>query len=262
MAISNEEKLKKLLYLMDEDSMTKQDFIKEWKKVLDLVKKIKDENVQAIRDMKEAHLKLSAKIDDNSNQNLTKISKDFTEKIKDLEKRYSDFMADIELRVAEIQDGQDGKDADEEIIVGKVLNKIRIPEIDEIEKDLPKLGEPIRDALELLEGDNRLMISAIKGLEEKLQELGERPLGGKGGGGFSYAHMDRHFIDDETPSGLVNGSNKAFTIAKTPNPTASLKVYVNGQRMRITEDYTLSARTITFVTAPPTGSIVLVDYRF
>jgi len=40
-----------------------------------------------------------------------------------------------------------------------------------------------------------------------------------------------------------------------------LKVYVNGQRMRETEDYTISATTITFLTPPPTGSIILCDYR-
>ncbi len=73
--------------------------------------------------------------------------------------------------------------------------------------------------------------------------------------------MNIHIIDDETPNGTVNGVNTDFTISLTPSPTTSLKVYVNGQRMKLTEDYTLSSKTITFVTAPPTGSILTVDYR-
>lgn len=41
-----------------------------------------------------------------------------------------------------------------------------IPTIEQIEADLPKLGEPIRDSLELLKDENRLDISAIKGLDD------------------------------------------------------------------------------------------------
>jgi hypothetical protein len=256
MAISNEEKLKKLLYLMDEDSMTKQDFIKEWKKVLDLVRKIKDENVKAIRDMKEAHLKLSGKINDNNNQNLTKIGEDFTEKIKDLEKRYSVFMTDIELRVAEIKDGQDGKDADEEVIVDKVLNKIRIPEIDEIEKDLPKLGEPIRDALELLDGDNRLMMSAVKGLEEKLKELEEAKSGGNSVGGLINT-VRYHDLSDQ-----LDGAEKTFKV-----PAFRVAVQLSGTQFPIVYrpgiDFTTGNKTITLtdeVSAPEAGQSLLFLY--
>lgn len=46
-----------------------------------------------------------------------------------------------------------------------------IPTIEEIEADLPKLGEPIRDGLELLKGDERLDISAIKGVGKRLAKL-------------------------------------------------------------------------------------------
>jgi len=70
------------------------------------------------------------------------------------------------------------------------------------------------------------------------------------------------FVDDETPTGTVNGSNKAFVLANTPK-SGSEKVFVNGQRMKGGgEDYTLSDKTITFETAPPTNSIILVDYRY
>ena len=88
---------------------------------------------------------------------------------------------------------------------------------------------------------------------------GSNEAGGTGVTISSTATTD--FVDDETPTGLVNGVNTDFELANTPIPTTSLKVYVNGSRMRITEDYTLSGTTITFITAPPTGSIILTDYR-
>ena len=125
----------------------------------------------------------------------------------------------------------------------------------------PDTPEQIRDKMESLQDEERLSISTIHKLEDRLDELESRPVGGKGGGGFSKIAMDFHIIDDETPSGTVNGTNTIFTLANVPNPTSSLKVYVNGQRMRITEDYTLSGGTITFIIAPPSTSILLCDYR-
>lgn len=80
-------------------------------------------------------------------------------------------------------------------------------------------------------------------------------------GGKTLHRGGANYVDSETPTGTVNGSNTDFTLANTPI-SGSLKVYVNGQRMKAGgEDYTLSGKTITFVTAPPTGSIILVDYR-
>lgn len=81
-----------------------------------------------------------------------------------------------------------------------------------------------------------------------------------GGGKTLHRGFGPQFSDDETPSGTVNGVNDTFTTASTPI-NGSLKVYVNGSRMRVTEDYTLSGTTITFLTAPPSSSIILVDYR-
>ena len=42
----------------------------------------------------------------------------------------------------------------------------QIPTIEKIEQDIPKLGNAIRDSLELLQGDERLSKTAIKGLEK------------------------------------------------------------------------------------------------
>ena len=71
------------------------------------------------------------------------------------------------------------------------------------------------------------------------------------------------FADEEAPSGTINGSNAVFTLAHTPNPAASLKLYKNGVRMRAGgNDYTLATATITMVSAPLTGDVLLADYRY
>ena len=139
------------------------------------------------------------------------------------------------------------------------MEQIVIPEIQDLAESIPQLGEPIRDSLELLQDDERLDASAIKGLKSLIEELTPQRVGG--GGGFSTGAMNFHIVDDETPTGAVNGTNKVFTIKGVASPTTSLKLYKDGQGMKLTEDYTYAAGTITFVTAPLTDSILTCDYR-
>lgn len=153
----------------------------------------------------------------------------------------------------------------------EIAKKVIVPEpekideqkiVDKVEADLPSLGDKIRDGLELLSGESRLRIEAINGLEEILEELKKQKLGGgRVGGGFNYMAMDIHIVDDQTPTGTIDGVNTTFTIGNAPNPIASLKVYINGMRMNLTEDYTFSANTITFLVAPVAGDKIKVDYR-
>lgn len=73
------------------------------------------------------------------------------------------------------------------------------------------------------------------------------------------------FAESEVPTGTVNGSNAAFTLANSP-VTGSLKVYKNGIRQQAGSgnDYTLSGTTITFQSGniPQTGDVLLCDYRY
>ncbi len=68
-------------------------------------------------------------------------------------------------------------------------------------------------------------------------------------------------VSGETPSGTVNGSNAVFTLANSPSPAASLMLFLNGLLQNPGgNDFTLSAGTITFALAPPTGSVLLAHY--
>lgn len=72
-------------------------------------------------------------------------------------------------------------------------------------------------------------------------------------------------IEDETPTGTVNGSNTAFTVIKGSYIAGSLAVYLNGQKLTHTADFTEStpaSGTFAFVTAPATGAVVRVGYQF
>lgn len=70
-----------------------------------------------------------------------------------------------------------------------------------------------------------------------------------------------NFVTRETPSGTVNGSTTAFTLANTPT-SGTEEVYLDGQLQEPGgEDYTISTTTITFASAPLTGQRIRVNYR-
>jgi hypothetical protein len=71
------------------------------------------------------------------------------------------------------------------------------------------------------------------------------------------------FIDQETPSGAINGINAAFTLSQTPSPSTSLIVYRNGVRLTSGIDYTAVGNALAFVgtLVPQSGDILLCSYR-
>ena len=70
-----------------------------------------------------------------------------------------------------------------------------------------------------------------------------------------------NFITNETPTGAVNGTNTAFTLAFTPT-AGTVSVYLNGiyQEPGAGNDYTISTNTITYLTAPVTGDKIRANY--
>lgn len=68
---------------------------------------------------------------------------------------------------------------------------------------------------------------------------------------------------NESPTGLINGINDTFTLANAPSPSTSLMLFINGQLITQTTDYTLASNTITFEASavPMTGDILLATYQ-
>lgn len=69
-------------------------------------------------------------------------------------------------------------------------------------------------------------------------------------------------VTRETPSGSINGSNTAFTLANTPIAGTEM-VFLNGilQEPGAGNDYTISGATITYLTAPVSGDRLRVTYQ-
>lgn len=63
----------------------------------------------------------------------------------------------------------------------------------------------------------------------------------------------------EFPVGLINNVNTAYTIAYTPT-TGSFTLFRNGQAQQLVDDYTISGKNITMVTAPNIGDSLVANY--
>jgi hypothetical protein len=71
------------------------------------------------------------------------------------------------------------------------------------------------------------------------------------------------FIDNETPTGAIDGVNATFNLATNPNPTNSLSLTKNGQILYVGVGYTLAGSTITFQSGyiPQSGDLLRAWYR-
>ena len=67
-------------------------------------------------------------------------------------------------------------------------------------------------------------------------------------------------IDNEIPTGTINGTNTTFTLAYTPM-AGTLHLVRDGQELYVTDDYTISGATITMLEAPLTGSKLVAHYK-
>lgn len=252
----NIEKVEKFLELLGEGNASQTEVAEAIEAVLGVIAQLKvdleqniainkgqnDEELEALKDnLKEVEGRLGRLIISNKEANkeeLNKVVKQFYAEVKRIEELIP---APTDLSSIEAR-----------------LNVLEAPEPEE-----PDDPYEARNELEAIDNESeKLSIDAIKDLRKELDEI-KKQKGGTTifGGGFNYSAMSLHIVDDETPSGAINGSNTVFTLANVPSPASSLKVYLNGARQRITEDYTLSGGTITFTIAPPTGSILLADYR-
>lgn len=224
------------------ESLTKEEFLEAFKKVMEIVVRIKEENTQKLNEIISTFDSLKSKLDSSISTALSKNERIVATELESLLRRFSIEQKKIDDKLATIENG---KDADETKIVKDVLAQ------------LPKLQEIVNETLKQIPQQEEKIfgIEDIKNLKDELEEL-RKLRTGRFGGGFSKIAMDIHIISNET----VSGSGTSWTLAHIPNPSNSLKLYGNGQRLTLTTDYTISGLAITTINSFSAGA-VLADYN-
>ena len=248
----NLRKLNRLLQAMDEDSLTRAEFTDQFTKVLNFLKSLKEKNQEAISEARESLHKLSNelnnKLSGDNSKSVTTIKDEFTKIVNKALREQEDGLNFLRDKVRGLTNGIDGKDADEVKIIKSVLDKIKLPEYKETVLDTPV---QIAEKLELLEDENRLDIKAIRGLEEIIKELKNRPTG-RGGGARKEVYSKF-----EDLSSLCDGATKTFTMPKDCIAvTGVFGTQFPGGGFRPITDWKFEGNTLTLtseVGAPQTG---------
>lgn len=165
-----------------------------------------------------------------------------------------------------------------------MLDAIKIPTLEDLIKDLPRLAPAVRDALELLQDEERLDASAIKNLPQAIQQtvvnqaahtalwaLMDVDVAGiiagqslqwdgikwiaytpAGGGGTPV------WAEDLTPQ----GPGTAYTLAHTPI-AGSVRLFRGGAYQSVAAgDYSIAGASITLGTTTQSGEVLVADYSY
>lgn len=162
--------------------------------------------------------------------------------------------------------------------------KAGIPSIEDLRNDIPKLGEQIRNALELLQGEERLDALSIKNLPEGVREIVRQI--STASALYALADVDVAGIVAGqsiqwdgikwmpfTPAGsggtpvwgenlTPQGPGDTFVLAHSPI-AGSVRIFRGGAYQSVSNgDYTIVNDTITLSPALANGEVLVADYSW
>ncbi len=162
--------LRRLTSILNGGELTKKEFTDAFEQVIQIVLNIEK---RIVGNNNDAQNNLQTSLENVSKAGKADVEKFKTAALNIINNSISRMNVAIDKRLsnmeATVTSLEDGKDADEEAMLMRLMEKI--PTIEEIVKYLPQAGESIRDSLELLQGNKRLKASAIDGWEELEQSI-------------------------------------------------------------------------------------------
>ena len=247
-------KLEEIIKVLDKDVPTNKDVAEVIEAVLKVIREVKEK------------LEIQITGGDQTLLNQTERLSVFLDEAKsDLEKKINklsqDTLADkvfltknLEAKLEEV------KDLIPSISYTEIYGKIKEVE-DKIVPSEEIKTEELRDKLEILEGDERLAIDAIRGLKEELERIAGTA---RTRGVFSsIRRVYQPYVDDF--SAQTDGSTKIFYLSRAPLKSDTVLVWGSDFPiiLRPTTDFTIAGKTLTLTTAvpaPSSGATLLVRY--
>jgi hypothetical protein len=160
--------LKKMLNALDPERLTKEDFVNSFQGLVNYIKKIDERNQLETEQLKQMLLGFTDKLKSDTGSDVSSLKKEVQKAVAEAVGNISETDKRMSARLATVKDGQN---ADPEQVITEVLERIQLPEAKETLLDTP---EDIRNKLELLQDEERLDVSAIKGIAERFGKLEDR----------------------------------------------------------------------------------------
>jgi len=277
------EKIREAINLAKQ-GITYDEFLKHFKSLIELVKKIESnlitnidgrtkEATQRLTELESLYQETISRIENDNESTISNLKRWALEKVgeilinSEINQKLEERLNQVDNKLTEINSIPIPNSSVIALEASKMaLDEVLplIPPKIDLGTELPKLGEPIRDALELLQGDERLDKSAIKGLQEELDrilKIAESKTQIIGGGGVGKQNVYYYDLSSQ-----LNGVLKTFSM---PAFARILDVKLSSAPvLRPTVDWTSDANayTITFtsqIDADPllnSGQSLLVLY--
>ncbi len=244
MANEKLEKLKKLIQLTNEGSLT----LAEAKKFLEILVKKTKEISNELKSHASAEKQEIKKELNKAIFELRGMEKKFFESDKHAQKIAKEVMPLIRQAFREIDDMHK--------MMPEMPDLSNFATVDNLPKPLEDTPEDIRNKLDSLKGNERLDKSAIKGIEEDIKRLDEKiasiPRGISGGvTNLRIQQAFKYILKTEEPVGDIDGVNTVYTVSQPI--FAVLAFSLNGEVIPQIPNYTISGNKITFSTALPSA---------
>jgi len=226
---------------VDKKVLKEEDFLKMAEALVKHIKKIEVQMQSDAKTLADVVKRLDTKLTIDSNARLSGVKEQAKVALGKSFKEQANTLNFIKDRVRKIEKDLDARD---ERVMNDTMAQFPVQEV--FEHPSP---EAHRDEIESL----GIQISAVDGLEERLEGLKVDKRLGRGGGGTSAIGVTNalgNIVKTETPSGLINGSNVTYTVGSLIYAVFSFGI--NGQTIH-SDEYTISGRTITFTTALPSA---------
>lgn len=239
MPTNDEDKKPNILELfkdMLDDHLGKKEFTAAFEKVIQFVNEADAKSAKNIEALAEA---LTAKAEEIGNSNASDFATHKAEALALVASELARFTGLVDEKLKPLQERIDAfRQVDEDSLIERAVAAVQMPEQKEALLDTP---EDIRNKLEVLNGDERLEMSAIKGLEEILASIRkESRTSGIGG-----AIVGRNVFQDVDLSARLDGSTKTFGIPAVWN-IISVHLSSFPHALRKNVDFTYTPESITF----------------
>lgn len=272
------QKLGQLMSIMLDEGLTKEDFVNSFENVVKYVKKFEEQTATDLGMVKDSLSALAEKVKSDASTTLEDLKAEARQTLAmETQKLARDLSMRMQSLQAQMDAVQDGKDADEEVIVGKVLSRIPpTPEVTPYDDGIVKgdidilytktedLEKAVKEAKDVrVVAPSRGMFLYIDGVKKGIISN----LNLKGGTNMAIAYSQVNGQDTltfnasgggpggltvETPPEAPNAVITAFTVSAEPQwVVADGTTYFDGQ------GYTYAALQVT-MDIPPSATIRVI----